>query len=186
MKSRDLLQQSSFILLGLAVLALVVRFSLHAYSAPIQPGFTLQSFLGSLSAILVIVLLVERATEVGVAIWRAEAVAILRVESRLLAKDPNRNDDLAAKNSQLAAYQAATRRRTLLVGFVIGIVVCCAGVGLLQSVVVVGAGNGPFLRGVDIVLTAALIAGGSDGFHQFTSTLESFLAETKNSIQGKS
>ncbi len=42
-----------------------------------------------------------------------------------------------------------------------------------------------FLRAVDIVLTAGLISGGSDAFHQFTSALEKFFKQSKAKMEEK-
>ena len=173
--------------LVLAVLLVVtIVFSITPQIAPIRPDLTFQSVLGALGGIFVIVLLVERATEIAITIWRQSAADAMKEEISLLAKDATRADELMTKSKAFAVYQAGTKSIALLIGFSLGVIVCSAGVGLLVTVVDTSRANINFMRGVDILLTAGLIAGGSDGFHQFTSALETFFSESKKNMENKS
>ncbi len=165
------------------LLVVVIVFSVTPQVAPIRADLTFQSVLGALGGIFIIVLLVERATEIAIAIWRQSAADALKEEISLLAKDATRAADHLAKSKELAVYQAGTKSIALLIGFSLGVIVCSAGVGLLASVVDTSKASINFIRGVDILLTAGLIAGGSDGFHQFTSALETFFSESKKKME---
>ncbi|UXY50593.1 hypothetical protein [Pseudomonas tohonis] len=173
-------------LAGLAVL--VVVFSINPLTAPIKADLNFSAVMASLGGIFVIVILVERVTEIAISIWRQSGADQIRAEIESLKGYPARVAELLPKEKALASYQAETKSIALLVGFTISVMVCCAGVGLLSAIIEITAGssNVNFLRGVDILLTSGLIAGGSDGFHQFVSTLETFFNESKRRMESKS
>jgi len=176
-----------FKLLILVPLAgLMLYFSFNPLTAPIKDGLTFQAVLGSLGGIFIIVLLVERVTEIVISIWRQSGTDQLKSEIESLVKDSQSSESVPGKQMDLAKYQAETKSIALLVGFSISVIVCCAGVGLLSSIIDFTKGNQNILRGVDIVLTSGLIAGGSDGFHQFVSTLETFFDESRKRMENKS
>lgn len=150
---------------------------------PLRGDLTLQSVVGALGGLFVIVLLVERLTEIVIAVWRRPKAEVMKTEIKQMAKDSSKETEKFQKQRSLTEYQTETKSLALWIGYGISVLVCCSGVGVLDSLLQISAGNTIFLRGVDIVLTAALIAGGSDGFHQFMAALESFFKETKDRIQ---
>jgi hypothetical protein len=141
---------------------------------------TLQKVLAALGGIFIIVLLVERATEIVISIWRQAETDQKKEELAAHTADPAK---AATAAKDLARYQAETKVISLLIGFALSIVVCSAGVGLLGEIIDITKSNLHFLRGVDIILTSGLIAGGSDAFHQFTSSLETFFTKSKEKMQ---
>lgn len=157
---------------------IVISFSVNIQSAPFDPALNLQKVLGALGGIFIIVLLVERVTEIFVSIWRQAKTDQMREEIETAKGEQKTN-----KSKELAKWQAETKAFSLLIGFTISVVVCSAGVGLLGEIIKVDQGSKNFLRGVDIVLTSGLIAGGSDAFHQFTSALETFFVKSKKNLQ---
>jgi hypothetical protein len=172
--------------LAIAFLAVViVFFSINPQSAPVNPDLTFQKLLAALGGIFVIVLLVERVTEIVVTIWRQPTSEQLKEELTLLKADPKKAAEAEAKAKQVAKYQAETKGFAILFSFTLSVIVCSAGVGLLREVIDVTKGNANFLRGVDIVLTSGLIAGGSDSFHQFVRALETFFTQSKERMENK-
>lgn len=174
----------------LAVLAIiVVIFSIEPQFAPIKSTLKLPDVMGALGGVFIIVLLVERVTEIVITIWRQSESESIKSEiesiGKDLAKTPDgiKSLDLQEKNKSLATYQSNTKSIALLVGFSISVIVCAAGVGLLDVVLDTATGNKSFLRAVDIILTSGLIAGGSDSFHQFVSTLETFFNQSKKQME---
>ena len=170
-KGRPLVSFGTWLLLGILTIVVII-FSVNPRSAPIISGLTLQDVLAALGGIFVIVLLVERATEIIISIWRQAPTDQLKEELSALMGDPAKAADATAKAKELAKYKAETKGFPLLFGFTLSIVVCSAGVGLLGEIIDITKGNVQFLRGVDIVLTSGLIAGGSDEYHQFVRALE--------------
>lgn len=166
------------LLLGILTIVVII-FSVNPQLAPIFSDLTMQKVLAALGGIFVIVLLVERATEIVIFIWRQVPTDQLKEKLSALMCDPAKAEDATATAKELVKYQTETKGLSLLVGFALSIVVCSAGVGLLGEIVDIKKGNKYFLRGVDIVLTSGLIAGGSDAYHQFVRALETFFTKSK-------
>lgn len=66
-----------WLLLGILTIVIII-FSVNPQSAPIVSDLTLQKVLAALGGIFVIVLLVERATEIVMSIWREASTDKLR------------------------------------------------------------------------------------------------------------
>ena len=169
-----------WLLLGILTIVVII-FSVNPRSAPIISDLTLQDVLVALGGIFVIVLLVERVTEIVVSIRYQATTDQLEEELSALKGVPAKAADAMAKAKELAKYKAETKGFSLLFGFTLSIVVCSAGVGLLGEIIDITKGNVQFLRGVDIVLTSGLIAGGSDEYHQFVRALEKFFKKMPKS-----
>jgi hypothetical protein len=165
---------AKFVVLALLGLV-VVYYSAYPQSAPVKAGLTLENFLGALGGLFVLVLLIERATEIFIAVSRNQKTESLKAQVATLAADTTKSVDHAAKASELAEYQNETKGLALLTGFSISIIACAGGIGILKTIVDTTSGADPhFIRGIDILLTSGLLAGGSDSFHQFVRALETF------------
>jgi cytochrome c biogenesis protein CcdA len=168
----------------LAVLTfIVIGYSYYPLAAPLKNDLTIQTIFGALGGIFILVLLIERVTEIAIAILREALAERIKGELAALQSDPLRAGVTEAEaNAKLIAYQAETKVIALLIGFSLSIIVCSAGIGILNTIVVIDStmGNLRFLRGIDITLTSGLLAGGSDSFHQFISALENFFESTKS------
>lgn len=165
----------------LGVLLLVTIYNaVHPQLAPVKANLRLDTILGALGGLFVLVLLIERATEIVISIWRQTDTDILKQAIELLAKDPARSADLATQSTALAAYQAETKHIALLVGFSLSVLACAGGIGILDTIIDTSKGaDSHFLRGIDILLTAGLLAGGSDSVHQFVRALETVFQSAK-------
>jgi cytochrome c biogenesis protein CcdA len=169
-----------FVVLALLTF-IVIGYSYHPLVAPLKSDLTIQNILGSLGAIFILTLLIERVTEIAVAISREASTKKIKGEIAALQSDPLRAD---VKEAELIAYKSETKTIALLIGFSLSIIVCSAGIGILSAIIVNDSktANTRFLRGIDIVLTSGLLAGGSDSFHQFVSALENFFESTKSKV----
>lgn len=172
-------------LVFIVLIAITIYYSVHPQVAPLKADLTFQTVLGALGAIFIIVLLVERFTEIAVTIWYQPTTDQLKEEIDALSKDPAKIDEMQKKSRELAAYKVKTKSFALLFGFSASVIVCSAGIGLLSILVEPGQANGHLIRGVDILLTSGLIAGGSDAFHQFVSALETFFVESKKKMENR-
>jgi hypothetical protein len=137
-------------------------------SAPLQEGLT-----GKIATILagfaVVAAVIERATEVVVGIFRTLNKEFDEELKRLETDLGDKNTpEYRAKLNQYIAYRAGTQQLSLLVGFTMAVLLCSAGVGILASILnldKIGPAQEQFIRGVDIILTSGLLAGGSQAFH---------------------
>ena len=107
----------------------------------------------------------------------------MKKELSALKDDASNIAAATEKSKELTKFQAETKGIELLAGFSLSVLVCAAGVGLLGEIIDVAKGNEHFLRGVDIVLTSGLIAGGSDAFHKFATALETFFDKSKENMK---
>ena len=81
-----------------------------------------------------------------------------------------------AAQAALAAYRAVTKEIALCIGFVLGLFVSLAGVRALSSIVNSVPADNWLFPIADIILTGAIIAGGSDGVHQMVNVFTNFLS----------
>jgi hypothetical protein len=152
--------------------AVTIYWAYHPLSAPLQEGLS-----GKITTILVgftvVAALIERSTEVVVGIFRT---LNKEFDEELLILDR----DLGGKNTteyreklnNYISYRAGTQQLSLLVGFTMATLLCSAGVGVLKSILNLGEAGlqqTQFIRGVDIVLTSGLLAGGSQAFHNIVA-----------------
>lgn len=164
----------------LALLLIVVLYwSAHPQSAPVKTDLKLDIILGALGGLFVLVLLIERATEIVISIWREAQTEKLQKAVEASAKAPSAANDLATNTTSLIEYQADTKGIALMIGFGMSVVACAGGVGILKTIVDTTHADPNFMRGIDIVLTSGLLAGGSDSFHQFVRALETFFGNSR-------
>jgi hypothetical protein len=123
----------------------------------------------TLAGMGVLVVLVERATEVVVNAVRTEDVVLSSQLTRLGQQPGVSSQEYQDLAERLEKYKSGTQRLSLLVGLTIGVLVACTGVGFLNSILNLKMAVPAHLqlrRGVDILLTAGLLAGGSQAFHE--------------------
>ena len=137
--------------------------------------------LTQLGVLYVVAVFVERALEVFIKAWRQSGRSVL--ESELAALDEG--DPGTAKRRALNEYRAGTRRRALLTGLSIGIVISLAGVRTLAVIFAEppSAGFQEFLfQFSDVLVTGGLVAGGSAAVHEMMSLITRFLGFRKNAL----
>lgn len=174
------------------IIILVIWGATSPLYAPFKEDLGPTTIAGAIGGLFVIALLIERFLEIFVSVWRAP-----EAEKKKNAVNSYSDQEKSAKAAQfkkdqqeLTDYQSQTKSLTLLIGFALSVLVCVAGIGLISDIIDLEAINGEeqetqksLLRVIDIILTASLLAGGSDGMHQFVSSLETFFKETKKKLQ---
>ena len=177
------------ILTLIILLIIIIVSAVNPLNAPFKEELKLQDIVGAIGALFIIVLLVERVIEIIISIWRGPETESLKQQINSFTDDEkaSRPNDFKAAQEKLAKHKAKTTGIALLLGFTFSVVICAAGVGLLSEIIDL-PGNAPrgqksFLRGLDIVLTAGLLAGGSDAFHQFANSIVTFFKETKKKME---
>jgi archaellum biogenesis protein FlaJ (TadC family) len=83
--------------------------------------------------------------------------------------------DAAAAREQSVTYRAETKEMALLVGFAFGVFVSLAGVRALHGLLADSAPTGTLFTVADIVVTGAMLAGGSEGIHRMANAFTSFM-----------
>jgi hypothetical protein len=129
--------------------------------------------------LLVVTLFVERSSAV--------VNALLFGDSQRNADLHLRNagpDEIGAAQQELAAVMTRKERVRLLFSFASGILISVAGVRTLQGLLAIASPPVPPLTGlfeaVDVVLTAGLIAGGSNGLAFLVQLLKDLATQSSN------
>ena len=158
---------------------------------------SIQTFTGVIASLFAVALLVERAVEVVVMVFRdyqadmlefAEATAkdANTSANNILATNPGDSAakatvektkiDLDAAHRESIVYKAKTKEIAISVGFILGALVSIAGVRALHGLLADNATPTGWFNFGDIIITSAMLAGGSEGIHRianaFTSTMD--------------
>jgi hypothetical protein len=115
---------------------------------------------------------------------QATIVDLLRVK-RAAIEEAAQNVDVESK--ALLPFEARTRSISTWIGLAIGIFVSAAGFRFLGQIVSVDAKNSQysFFLAADVLLTGAVLAGGSKLIHQIFSVYDSFMNATQDSAAKK-
>lgn len=176
----------------LATFCVFIVYPICANKVPDPMDFkplTPQVFAGLIGWLFAISLFVERAVEVVVLVFRDsqadlldEAAARATKAVALLAGAAASKEamDAAVKDANTAhdqkiIYRAETKEIALLVGFVFGIFVSLAGVRALHGLLSDSTQTGTLFTVADIVVTGAMLAGGSEGIHRMANAFTSFM-----------
>jgi hypothetical protein len=184
------------IVVAIAVAALAaVQYTGNSPAPVVFMPVTPQSFIGTMSWLFVVALFAERAVEVIISVLRDAGASPLELQcdaaqekvDEQIRANPGAVADLTAVHgaqAALAEYRSATKELALCISFVLGLFVSLAGVRALESIVTaVPAANWLFPI-ADIILTGAVIAGGSDGVHQMVNVFTNFLGAAADRAKG--
>lgn len=148
-----------------------------------------------LGALLLFALLIERTVEVFLTIWRAEESYKRQAAVQRLISDGKSAIDPELKRAQdaLIEYKTETQRWALPSSFIIGLLLASFGVRVIDQFVISADANAPnalganqlwWFRVSDIVLTAALLAGGADPIHKLMDAFRKFMEASSAKASG--
>lgn len=120
---------------------------------------------------------------------RITEIVTLLGEKQHATEEAINNVDIEEK--ALLPFEARTRKASTWIGLVIGIFTSAVGFRFLSQIVVldqtfIGSPQYNFFVVVDVLLTGAVLAGGSKLIHQIFSTYEAFMESTNKSLSDKS
>jgi hypothetical protein len=181
--------------------ALVVFSAAAAWQASSFTGLAFKPFraeeiVGNLTALFLISVFLERALEVFVAWWRDADRLKLEQEVAHADADAKTASDAAAaqrlvreKQHKLDDFKTQTGRRSFMWGLAAGAVIALAGARALGPLLVELPPDGSLqllvVTFVDVVITAGLIGGGSDGIHKLVSVITDYLDTARANLAAK-
>ncbi len=180
--------------------ALVAASAVAAWQASAFTGLAFKPFkaeeiVGNLTALFLISLFLERALEVFLTSWRDAGRRKLEHEIAHAVADAKAAPAAEAERRvrqarhELHLYKAQTARASFMCGLVAGAVIALAGARALSPLLVAlpPAGSPQLLLVtiVDVVITAGLIGGGSDGIHKLVSVITDYLDAARDKVAGK-
>jgi hypothetical protein len=157
-----------------------------------------QDLTGLLAPLAFAAACIERAVEIFVSPWRdagasklAKDVAAVQAAIQAKSADPaacaQNAAELKAASDRLDEYRGATQRYAFAASLTLSVLVSMAGVRALGSFVAAeklkdraftDGSQYPFFLCVDVILSAALLAGGADGIHSLVNAATSFFDST--------
>ncbi|HEY7768673.1 hypothetical protein [Longimicrobium sp.] len=152
-------------------------------------NIALQNVGNVLAPLILVALLIERAVEVVMTVWRAETAQLhearLARAQQMAGTNAASDREVAAAEITLSRYKAQSRRIAFALTFTLGLFVAQLGIRAIQQFLAEGALTGlvahqaATFRTVDMWITAAMIAGGADGIHRIVSAFTAFADATK-------
>lgn len=157
-----------------------------------------------LAALIMVALFMERGLEFFVELWRGAEKSYLEHNIReaktkiAQLKAPQRADEkhikdarekLSTARRKLLKYNAVTVRIALWSSFLFGLVLSLAGlrsVGPLVTPSGLSEAQEFVFHGADIILTACLIAGGSEGIHKIARVYNRFMEQNARRLEQRS
>jgi len=173
--------------IGLAALGAAIAIGTRISVPPIHFGdFNAGQFTQQLSPLFLVALLIERSLEVYINAWsgRGKGSASLQLAvdkaKRLPDSDNTKTDKLNQAQDDLSNYKSGTQQITLPIALVLGIAMSALGIRCLGNLVAPDAFAGhdtqhAWFTVADVLLTGALLGGGSDFIHQFITSLTNFV-----------
>jgi hypothetical protein len=144
--------------------------------------FTSGEFLQLITPLFLVSLFIERALEVLLTPWRAEGSERLQGDLRAASKA---DGPLKAATAQkLIAHRSTTQRIAFAGGVTLGVVFAALGIRALGLFVdpavfkALPAVQKKLFTVADVLLTGAVLGGGSDGLHKLISVFTTFLDTT--------
>src|SRR5262249_45588430 len=163
--------------------------------------FRAEEIVGDLTALFLISVFLERALEVFVTWWRdvdrlklEQEIAQAEADAKAAASDPKAAAEAARlvlqKRHDLDTFKAQTARRSFMCGLIAGAVIALAGARALEPLLLAplptpGSAQALVVTIVDVVITAGLIGGGSDGIHKLVSVITDYLDAIRGSVAAK-
>jgi len=157
------------VLWGLAIFTAAIVGSVALYNPNVVSlrGMGLTEFVQSMTPLITIALFIERVLEVLLASWRACTTGAVE----------NRDQ-----------YRADTRRIAFFTGTTLGVVIAALGVRMLEmfvdpaAVEALGDVHQRLFRGTDVLLTGAVLGGGSDALHQLVLVFTNFFKSANHRV----
>ncbi|MGA9668840.1 MAG: hypothetical protein WBQ94_06505 [Terracidiphilus sp.] len=185
-------------LAGIGAMVVLAAYAAFASWRGLDFSIDPTQLISKMSPLLLASAFIERAVEVLVSPWR-DTEASKRQVALDQAKAAPVPDPVVIKaaSDSLDEYRGQTQHYALLVSLLLGSVAAMSGVRalwpLLSSTQVTPAGTLAAVNWqqqfvfhvVDVVLSAAMLAGGADGIHSMTSALTSYLDATGEQARKK-
>ncbi len=175
-----------------AIGAVALIYWLHPAVIHFKP-YSVADFTQQLAPLALVALFIERSLEVFITVWRGGRAGELQHDvdnaTALPDSDPNKIPRLQAANIAFNTYKFATQQIALPSALVLGILISAVGVrGLGNFADLDKLTDHPtqkyLFNAADVLLTGALLGGGSDFVHKVITTFTDLMDATSQKAKG--
>jgi hypothetical protein len=179
-----LLSAGAAVLVGILIFCTELRWDGLAFNVKVT------GIAGLLAPVAFAAAVVERAVEILISPWRDAGANNLQTALAAIQAGPDdgqKTSEVKTASEKLEAYRGATQQYAFAVSLVLSTCASIAGVRALEPFLDPGKfsdlskshpGQYFFFLGVDVALSAALLAGGADGVHSVVNAVTSFFDAT--------
>jgi len=176
--------------LGVATVLTVVAVAL------LNPGvlsfrtFNAMEFVQSMLPLVMFALFIERVLEVFLTSWRAHETAELKARAARAKSKQSDQKTRRCDQETLRRHQSQTQRIAFFAGTMLGVVIAALGVRVLELSVDPAAFEllprvqQRLFRTTDVLMTGAVLGGGSDALHQLVLVFTNFFQSAAGKAKG--
>lgn len=153
--------------------------------------YTVSDYVELFTPFILAALLIERALEVLLTVWRGPDAAKLELRIKELQSLKERSELINEEEEKLLTHRNNTKKNAFFLSVTIGIIISLLGMRVLEMLFDAEAfASLPdfqriMLQIVDVLITGFLLGGGADGIHKVVSLFTTYMDETKDKIKAK-
>lgn len=169
-------------------------------AALLRPGlirfwpFSAAEFVQLITPLVLVSLFIERTLEVFLTAWRAPGSDKINRQVKRLAAAPGvkaGNEEVEDARDELVAYKSETQRVAFVAALALGVGLSALGVRALELFVdpaafkALSSTQRGIFTGADVLLTGAVLGGGSEALHKLVSVFTGFMDKSAKGFKGE-
>ena len=172
-----------------AIVLAAIAVALHNPGSVSFRAFSITEFVQLVLPLLMVALFIERVLEVFIASWRGKRATQLKERAQEARSQRQTGGPRHADEIALDCHQYDTRRLTFLAGTALGVIVSALGVRLLEMFVdpvsfqLLPQVHQQLFRTTDVLMTGAVLGGGSDALHHLVLVFTNFFESAKGRVK---
>ena len=153
-------------------------------------AFDVTEFVQSMMPLVMFALFIERVLEVFLTSWRAHRTAELKEQAAYVRPKSSKQESRLPDEETYRQYRSQTQRIAFFAGTTLGVVVAALGIRVLElSVDPTVFASLPHVqqrlfRTTDVLMTGAVLGGGSDALHQLVMVFTNFMGTAAKRAKG--
>jgi hypothetical protein len=188
----DAMDRLKYLVIVAAVAAVVLVYWLNPGVIQFKK-YSAADFTQQLAPLVLIALFIERSLEVFITVWRGGKASELQravEKAKALPDGPDKVDKVQTADDELAKYRFETQKIALPSALILGILIASLGVrGLgnfadLDKLMDQHSTQRYLFNVADVLLTGALMGGGSDFMHKIITTFTDLMDATSQKAKG--
>jgi hypothetical protein len=187
------LKMDSAVLWSLVLTSLLVAVAVAVFNPGVVSfrAFDVAEFVQSLMPLVMFALFIERVLEVFLTSWRGQRTAELQERANLTRSKRGKSEARSPDEEALAQHKSQTQRIAFFAGTTLGVVVAALGIRVLElSVDPAVFAELPrvqqrLFRTTDVLMTGAVLGGGSDALHQLMLVFTNFFQSAAGRAKGE-